>query len=184
MLLQRQAGREKLDAYAADSYVEGIASLGSGFADPNMVGSAAQMARSSTRLFQQAKESTSPDLSSGEGQESASSLPRPRGRKCKNSPLIYAFGWGGALPGRDIMPAWEQGNAHLRGTLPGGVQNRGVSAMLSELQQELHMAIRRTLAGEPNGSPGTIFIHRSRNRTRWGLEGVSFDPGDRKELVR
>ena len=35
------------------------------------------------------------------------------GRKCKNSPFLYAFGCGGRYsPG--IMPAWEHGNAYLR----------------------------------------------------------------------
>lgn len=56
--------------------------------------------------------------------------------------------------------------------------------MLSELQQELQMAIRRTLAGEPerltrdNLHPIAQEIARA-----WVSEGVSFDPGDRKELV-
>ena len=42
----------------------------------SMAGSAAQKARSSTQPCQETKESTSPDLSSEEGQESASSLQR------------------------------------------------------------------------------------------------------------
>ena len=44
-------------------------------------------------------------------------LATSRGRKCKISPFLYAFGWGGRYsPG--IMRHWEQGNAHLRELVP------------------------------------------------------------------
>ncbi len=107
---------QKLDAYAADSYVEGIACLGSGLLIEH-----GWICRPDGTIID-------PTLPTGEGvyfpglefrgrTGICEFLATPRGRKCKNSPFIYAFGWGGRYsPG--IMRAWEQGNAHLRELYP------------------------------------------------------------------
>ena len=107
---------QKLDAYAADSYVEGIACLGSGLLIEH-----GWVCRPDGTIMD-------PTLPTDEGvyfpglefrgrTGICEFLATPRGRKCKNSPFIYAFGWGGRYsPG--IMRAWEQGNAHLRELYP------------------------------------------------------------------
>jgi hypothetical protein len=57
--------------------------------------------------------------------------------------------------------------------------------MLSaELQQELHMAIRRTAAGEPERlTRANLHPIAQKIARAWVSEGVSFAPQDRKELV-
>jgi hypothetical protein len=59
-----------------------------------------------------------------------------------------------------------------------------VLPLTAELQQELHMAIRKTVAEEPERLPRANLHPIARKIARaWVSEGVSFAPQDRKELV-